>query len=490
MTERDPGGTLLGYPKGVFHVAATELWERFSYWGLMAIFVLFLTAGVGEGGFGWERADAMKLYGAYVGAAFAGPLIGGWIANNYWGERRCILIGGLLIVAGHLCLAGPAAVPWLAERMFGADVQPLWQEASVSLGQLSPSDAEWQRIAAVAQSNGMAATQLQGVYRLITVTFTLGLLLVITGTGLIKPTISSIISHFFVPGDNRRDGAFGMFFVAIYVGCILGIFVVGYLGERVGWHWGFAAAAVGMLVSLLGYLWKQDEYLGDIGRTPANQGAGFGALSELTREEKSRIRVLLWQAFFTALYAAAFFQAGGLLLLFAAEHLDRQAGGWTIPASWLVNVATIAFVALTPLAIRLWSRLDRAGRDPGAPVKLAWGLLIIGAAYLLLACVSATTSFETGEKASWLWMVVVYLCFGIGDVLVWPNQISLVSRLAPLRLSAVFVGGWYVTIGVGTWLTGYIGALGDDWGLQPLFLTMALVLIALGFASWRWAPSR
>lgn len=483
---------LWGYPKGIFLVAGTELWERFSYWGLMAIFVLFLTAGVEQGGFGWSQVDAIKLYGAYVGAAFAGPLLGGWIANNYWGERRCILIGGLMIAAGHLCLAGPAVIPWLASQ-FSTPVsegmlRAIWLAADVPLGQWVLSAEQWQQIAVAAQERGTTLAMAMAIYRLTSLSFFGGLLLVLIGTGLIKPTISSIVSHFFAVGDRRRDSAFGLFFAAVYVGCILGTAVVGLLGERAGWHWGFAAAALGMLLSLAVYLWKQRDYLGDIGVAPVGKGEGLAALRRLTKPERDRIKVILWQGLFTALYAAAFFQAGGLLLLFVDAHLDRQLLGWTLPSTWLINVATISFVILTPCAIRLWSRLEQRGRNPSAPTKLAWGLLVIGAAYLLLACLTTTVSSNDSSKVSWVWMALVYVGFGVADVLVWPNQIALTSRLAPRALSAVFIGGWYITIGIGTWMTGYIGALGYSWGLRPLFFTMSLTLLLLGAIAWWLAP--
>lgn len=484
--------TLWGYPKGLWLVASTELWERFSYWGLLAILVLFLTAGVEAGGLGWARLDAIKLYGVYAGAAFIAPLLGGWIANNYWGERRCILLGGLLIVAGHLCLAGLAAIPWLAAQFIAPTVKidflSLWATAKVPLGQLALSAEHVKQITAAAAAHDVPVTLALAVYRLTASSFFGGLLLIVIGTGLIKPTISSIIGHFFGEGDQRRDAAFGVFFAAIYIGCILGTFVVGFLGERVGWHWGFAAAAIGMVMSVAVYLCKQQDYLGHLGVAPVGVGGGPAALRALTPEERDRIKVIAWQGCFSVLYAAAFFQAGGLLMLFIDQQLDRRLAGWTIPATWLINVATISFVALTPVAIRYWRRLERQGRAPSAPVKLAWGLLVIGSAYLLLACLAAAEVDPHDAKVSWLWMALVYLCFGISDLLVWPNQIALTSRLAPRALATLFVGGWYVTIGIGTWMTGYIGALSEVWGLRTLFFVMACALLLLGMLAWRLAP--
>jgi POT family proton-dependent oligopeptide transporter len=231
-----PGGTWFGYPKGVFLLSFTEMWERFSYYGMLALLVLFLTADVAHHGFGWERDDALKLYGFYTGLIFTAPLLGGWIANNYWGERRCILVGGILIACGHACMAAPRVLPdFAAAGFFG------------------------------------------------------GLGLIILGTMLLKPTISSIVGQFFSQTDQRRDGAFALFLVGIYVGEIAGVFVAGYLGERVAWHWGFGAAGIGMTLGLLVYTANQDRYLADLGRKPGGGGKALLALRNLTPVEVDRV---------------------------------------------------------------------------------------------------------------------------------------------------------------------------------------------------------
>ena len=434
-TMKAPGGTWLGYPRGVLLLSFTEMWERFSYFGMLAILVLFLSAETARGGFGWNEADALRLYGLYSGLAFCIPLLGGWIANNYWGERRCILTGGFLIAGGHACLAVAHAAQAQAPSVFFA-----------------------------------------------------GLALIILGTMLLKPTISSIVGQFFEQTDQRRDNAFALFLVGIYVGEISGVFITGYLGERVAWHWGFGAAGIGMALGLLVYLGGQGRYLADIGLTPVGGGGALAALRNLSSVEKDRIVVLLTQTFFTMLYSAALFQTGGLLTLFAKDFVDRDRWGWEIPASWFMTITSILFIVLTPFAARLWTRLGAQGRNPRTSVKLALGLIAIGIAYAIVAAAKFMLDGEAGAKASPLWLVVMYVFFGISEVLVWAGQLSLASRLAPQNLTALFVGGWYINIGIGTWLTGYLGALGYTWGIGEVFTSVAIGSLVSGVIVWLFTP--
>jgi POT family proton-dependent oligopeptide transporter len=483
-----PGGTLWGYPKGVFLLSFTELWERFSYFGMLALLVLFLTAGVEAGGFGWERESAIKLYGFYTGVAFSIPLLGGWIANRSLGERRCIVAGGLLLICGHACLSGPAVVPWLAQRLTGIDLHALWVASGVQLGELFPSAALQARLDAAATAAGASVFWVAIAYRAVAWSFLGGLALIIAGTGFIKPTISSIIGRFYEAGDRRRDAAFAVFFVGIYAGALVANIVVGFLGERVAWHWGFSAAAFGMTLGMVVYLWKQQAYLGDLGRAAVGNAAPGERPPPLTAEQWDRIKVLAFQGIFTVAYAAAFYQKGGLLTLFARENLDRSAGSWEVPVTWLLTISTATFIITTPLFARLWQRLEPLGRNPGAPTKLAWGLMMLATGYLAIAWAAPSLGEVQDVKPSWGWLVITYVCFGIGDALVWPNQISMVSRLAPLHLSALMVGGWYITIGLGSWITGYVGALGYEHGMQELFIGLAITLVALGSVLWATVP--
>jgi proton-dependent oligopeptide transporter, POT family len=483
-----PGGTLWGYPKGVLLLSFTELWERFSYFGMLAILVLYLTTAVADGGFGWSEPEALKLYGLYSGLAFTVPLIGGWIANSYWGERRCILVGGILIASGHAFMAGPKVVPAIASSFSGLDYHSLWVQANVPMGRLFVDSHTQQQLAGLGAAAGIDADSLALIYRLITFSFLGGLALIIFGTMLLKPTISSIVGQFFSRSDQRRDGAFALFLVGIYVGEIAGVFITGYLGERVAWHWGFGAAGFGMTLGLLVYTANEQRYLENLGKTPGGGGESLRALRNLNSVERDRLIVMFTQAFFTMLYSAALFQTGGLLTLFAREHVDRDRWGWEIPASWFTTLTSILFIVLTPVAARLWERLAARGRNPQTSVKLAWGLIAIGLAYALIAYVMFAVVQPTNAQVSPLWMLAMYVLFGLSEVAVWTGQLSLTSRLAPPNLSAIFVGGWYINIGLGTLLTGYLGALGYTWGMGEVFATVACGAMLAGAIVWLMTP--
>lgn len=442
----DARALLWGYPKGVFLLSFTELWERFSYYGILALLVLFLSTAVELGGFGWKRSEALQLYGWYTGLIFSAPVLGGWIANQYWGERRCVLLGGILLVAGHACLSGPALLPWVAKHLL---------DSTVPRGAL-------------------------------TCCFYLGLLLVVLGTALLKPAVSSLVGRLFAADDPRRESAFAVFFVGIYIGSLAASLCVGYLGERIGWHAGFGAAGLGMALGLVIYICKQAECLGDIGTSPVGRTTSSNP-GALTPADRDRIRVLVTQGAFTVVYAAAFYQKGGLLTLFARERLDRWWGGWEIPVTWFLMVSTATFVFAVPLLARVWQRCEASGRKPAAATKLAWGLMLLGCGYAVI-CAATAAAEASGNQTAAVWLIVTYFCFGIADALVWPTQIALVTRLAPERLSAALVGGWYITIGLGSWLTGYIGALGYAWGMTQLFATLAFATIALGCVLWSLTP--
>lgn len=472
-----PGGTVFGYPKGVFLLSFTELWERWSYYGMLSLLVLFLTANLGTHGFGWDEPAALKLYGFYTSIIFIIPLAGGWIANDYWGERRCILIGGILLIIGHSCLAGPKLIPLLARLMTGVDYAALWIDANIPMGSIFPGSAERAQLARAAAGVNVSAGSVILVYQLISASFFSGLLFIIAGTGLIKPTISSIIGRFYDKGDPRRDGAFSIFFTGIYIGALLSSFTAGFLGERVAWHLGFSTAAIGMAIGLVVYLWKQHEYVGDVGLSPAREVRSRFSLRNFSAEEIDRLKVILFQAIFTIMYGTAWYQTFGLLTLFAKDDLDRYVAGWEIPVTWFIVMSNTTFVLVTPFAAKLWQKLDKYNLNPGSSTKLGWGLIIVGIGYLILVLGMPA---DGNGKTWWIWMAITYICFGISDILVWPIQISLVSKLAPTNLSSLFVGGWYVSIGLGSLLAGYLGAIAYEWDISTFFLLLAAATIILG----------
>lgn len=473
-------GTWFGHPKGVFLVAFTELWERFSYFGMAALLALYLASPVASGGWGWSRSEAALFYGFYAGLVFAVPVVGGWLANNHLGERRCILIGALLLVTGHVLLGGPAFVPYLIEQLTGVDARAIIVQSDVALGRLwAMSDVAPRLQAAAAQIGG--AEHLQSLSRAAvwsylgaSGSFLFGLVCIVVATGLFKAAIASIVGKLYPAADARRDTGYAVFFTCIYLGAMLANFAVGGLGETLGWHYGFGAAAGGMAIATTLYVWKQQEYLGDLGRTP-DRVASRTPRAPLTEAERDRIRVVIMQGAFTTVYAAGFFQKGGLINLYTRDHVERAVFGMQIPATWFLSVSTFVFMVSTPLLAALYLRLARRDRNPSASYKLAAGLFIIGAAYAIIGNAEAARIDSGAPTIGALHLVAMYVLFGVADALVWPNQLALATKLSPSRYSAFTIGAWHLTIGFGTWLAGLIGNAVESVGNMQIFLWMALL---------------
>lgn len=481
--------TWFGHPKGVFLVAFTELWERFSYYGLAALLVLYLTADPADGGWGWNRADAVHFFGFYTGLVFVVPVIGGWLANNHLGERKCILAGILLLLLGHLMLGGPAFLPPLIATLTEVDGQPLLARSEVALGRIWALD-ETARIfdSLIAERDLSAAEgrQLHDVamwmYMAASGSFLLGLACIVVATGLFKAPIASIVGKLYPEADARRDTGYAVFFTCIYLGAVLANFTAGGIGELYGWHYGFAAAALGAAVALGVYLSKERELLGDLGREPdAARRKTDGATDQpLTREERDQLCVVFLQGVFTTIYAAGFYQKGGLLTLYARDHVDRNLAGIEIPTPWFLSISTIVFMFVTPILAVTFIRLARHGRNPSSSYKLAAGLVLLGAAYLILGSAEASRAVLGEALIGAVWLVAAYVLFGIGDALVWPNQMALATKLSPKRLAAMTIGAWQLTVGLGTWLAGLIGMMVEQVGNLQVFWALATMCLGTG----------
>jgi len=475
-----PGGSLLGHPKGVFLVAATEFWERFSYWGMMGLLVLYLAAPTIENGFGWERAEALRLYGLYAGLVFATPAVGGWLSSRYLGERRCILVGGITVALGHFLLGGPAYWSALIERVSDVPVHALLHESGVTLGRLFPSGEVWQQLANQLERAGYppagVATKLpwlQAAYLLVGWSFMIGLACIVMGTGFIKPTISSIIGKFYAPGDVRREAGFTIFMVGIWSGGLVANFIAGTLGEKLGWQYGFTAAGFGMTLGVVLYLWKQQPYLGEIGRRPdrdhVRQQPPVPTVT-FTMAERERLWVVGVMGMFTILYATAFYQKGGLIHLMVKDSVDRTVWGFEVPATWFLTISTAGFVVLAPVASWLWRWLGQRGRALDAVEKQAIGLLAMATSYVFLLV--AAVEHERAGAVSMGWIVTAYLGFSVGEVCIWPPQITAASKLAPERIASFVIGSWYVTVGSGTFLAGWVGASAYTFSTTGVFAAL------------------
>ncbi len=425
----------------------TEMWERFSYYGMRALLVLYLVNAIG-----YTRADALALYATYTGLVYLSPLIGGYLADRYLGRRKAILIGGITMALGHFCMA----------------FAPLLH---LSLG------------------------------------------LLIIGNGFFKPNISTLLGSLYRENDPRRDGGFTIFYMGVNLGAFLSPLVAGTLGEKVGWHYGFASAGVGMCLGIAQFLWGQHK-LGTAGlpegkskldRTDwlhilviafgmipfvyAMMGVwsligpawnslplaaklvievgivaalwfGSGALSSkkaktetpLTRDEWQRIFAILIMGFFVVFFWMGFEQAGGTMNLFADKQTDRHLGGWEIPASYFQAINPMGIVLMGPILAMLWTRLDQSRFKLAAPAKMGIGMIILGLGFIVLAI--AQTEADTIGKVGPQWLFCVYLLHTIGELCLSPVGLSMVTKLAPARVAAMMMGIWYLANAFANYLAG------------------------------------
>lgn len=487
MAESKGSAVFRAHPRGVLLLSAVEMWERFSYYGMAALLVLLLSTSPSVSGFGWSEPDALRLYGLYTALIFVSPVVGGWLATTRLGERRAIVIGGMLIIAGHLLIGAPAYGPWIIGHFTGVPVESMLREAGIVLGGLTLPEADREillaRLAERGLEEGIGALTLAWHVKGWSI-FT-ALALIIGGTGLLKAPISSLVGKLYEPGDPRREAGYTLFMVGIWLGALGADVFVGAIGERAGWHVGLATAGAGMAIGLVLYLLGQERLLGDLGKTPELEQAHAGNLS-FDPQERRRLLGLLIMGVYSVLFSVAYYQQGGVLHLLIYEHGDRNLWGFVIPATWLMMVTTLSFVVLAPLAELAYSGLGKRGIVVDVVVKQSLGIGALATAYCILWFALRAFDATQGERIHLGWIVVAYVLFAIGDVCIWPPQISAVSRYAPQRCQSVMIGAWYIAIGIGTWLAAMAGAVSYAYGLSRLLGSLfilctiaALSLVAL-----------
>lgn len=415
--------TLWGHPKGLFLLFTTELWERFSYYAMRAILVLYLVDQVssqGGSGLGWTQADALNLYGTFTGLVYLTPLIGGWLADNYLGQRKSIYIGGALMAAGQFMLGTPHA--WVP---------------------------------------GM---ELEAFY--------LGLGLLIAGNGLFKPNISTMVGDLYPEGDHRRDGAFTIFYMGINIGAFLSGIIVGEVTRAFGadgqnyYQAGFIAAGIGMILSLIIQFIYAEKLLGPIGKEPAakvdKERLGGERKEPLTKVERDRIKVIMVLGLFTIVFWAGFEQAGGLMNLFTNEFTDRSLGSWEIPTTYFQSLNAFFIVIFAPVIASIWIRLG--ANEPNSPVKFAIGLVLLGIGFIFMMGAVWQLDGDPTNKSSMLWLVGAYFFHTMGELCISPIGLSMVTKLAPLRIASLMMGAWFLFIAaankVGAWVGSMIGHSG------------------------------
>lgn len=459
------------HPRGLMTLFFTEMWERLSYYGMRALLVLFMVDQVQRGGLGFTDEVATAIYGLYTASVYLVALPGGWIADRLLGAQRAVWIGGILIACGHFVLGIPT-------------------------------------ISA----------------------FFLGLILVVLGTGLLKPNVSTLVGSIYPEGGGRRDAGFTLFYLGINLGAAIGPLICSTLGEKVNWHYGFTAAGIGMAAGLVQFRFTR-HHLGQAGLQPPHPAARpgvlwgviFGALAVLAAvtalaltgvltlhpvrlashsafvilglaagyflwaffaaglnaTEKRRLLAILLLFLASAMFWSGFEQAGSSLNLFAERHTQRVIGGFEVPAGWFQSLNAFFVITLAPLTAALWMHLARSGRQPALAAKVALGLILLAAGFLVVAF-GARHALSSGPV--WpTWLIATYFLHTVGELFLSPVGLSSVTKLAPARLTGQMMGIWFLATSLGNLIAGLLASsvTGDAAAAMPSRF-MQVVLTAGG----------
>jgi len=425
----EPQRTVLGHPRGLFLLFATEGWERVQFYGMRAFLVLFLVDRVH--GLGWSEARALTLYGWYTGLCYLSTVAGGWAADRLLGQRRAVVIGGTVM-------------------MFGQFLCALKQEPLLYAG---------------------------------------GALL-IAGNGLFKANISTMVGQLYRPGDPRRDSGFTIFYVGINLGAAVGPFLCGTPAEKVDWSLGFAAAGLGMAVGVLTFVLLNRRMLApEVGAPPRahrSDASGPTPRTPLTREERDRVVVIFVLTFFVSIFWAGYEQGGGLMNLFTDRSTDRVLLGHEIPTTWFQAVNSGFIFTLAPVFATLWPWLARSGREPSTGRKMAVGLFALAAGFVLLYL--AARRAEVVGRAGMLWIIGAYGLQTVGELMLSPVGLSMVTKLAPARYASALMGVWFLSNAAGNKLAGSIGALAEGHGDATVFRGIAVGSVVAGVILYALAP--
>lgn len=421
-----------GHPKGLYLLFVTEMAERFSYYGMRAVFTLYMVAAL------FTMESASEIYGYYTGLVYLTPLLGGYIADRYWGNRRSIIVGGMLMAFGQFLMFLSASF-----------VQPAIKEAE---GMIDPT-----------VNNQLAIICMMG-----------GLFFLILGNGFFKPNISTMVGSLYRPDDQRKDSAFTIFYMGINVGATLGpltcgIFEGDYLNPM-RFKWAFLCACIAMLAPTLIFYLLKNKYLMDY------EGNAIGTRSklqekterqQLTRKEKQHIVVIFIIAAFVIFFWAAYEQAGVSLTYFADQQTDRHIFGWEMPTSYFQSFPAIFVVLLAPFMNLAWEVLRRFGHEPSSVMKQAIGLAFLSIGYMLIAF--GVKDLDPNVKVSMLWLTGLYFIHTLGELSLSPIGLSLVSKLSPKHLASLMMGIWFMSTAVSNMLAGQLATLYPDGSSKSLF---------------------
>ncbi|RNL85941.1 MFS transporter [Sinomicrobium pectinilyticum] len=414
---------LFGHPAGLYILFFTEMWERFSYYGMRALFTLFLVAETTSKnpGFGWTNGEALSLYGWYTMLVYVSSIPGGWLADRVLGQKKTVMLGGALLCVGHAILA-------------------LNSEIS----------------------------------------FYVGCFFIILGVGCLKPNISSMVGGLYKPKDERRDLGFYIFYMGINIGGFTAPIICGYVGEKINWHYGFGLAAIGMFLGQIVYVWGQ-KYLKGVGDLISVKNEKDREILEkpLTSVEKDRVKVLLLSFLLIILFWAAFEQAGGLMNLYAQQKTDRNFFGLgVIPASVFQSVNSFFIITLATLVGLFWLKWRRKGRESSSLFKMAVGIIVMALGFGFMS--AAATEYQNTGSSAMYWLILAYLFHTIGELCASPVSLSFITKLAPLKYASIIMGLYWAATGFGNYAASKLGVLAQSLGDFEVFTGIMIIWTLIG----------
>jgi POT family proton-dependent oligopeptide transporter len=471
-----------GFPKGAWLIIGVEFWERFSFYGMLSILALFLTASPSRGGFGWSTAESLSLLGAYTFAMYAFPAVGGYIADRIIGRRRAVAIGATFMLVGQILLSSPVFFPEILGWLHGAPLLRALRGLGVPLGRWVGSSA----IAAAISGQGPSldahagTTWLAQAYAACSLGFYAAILCLIVGNALMKSTLVVLCGETMDPSDPRREAAFAYYYLGISVGAMLSGFAVGIVAQTFGWHFGFMVAAGGMAIALGFYLAFSKRWLGAIGAPPdrttfRGRSVAAGSASRVQArtpgEASRRVTLLFVLALLLCAFSIGWFQLFGSWLLFIDGHVDRTVAGFAMPVPWFTSINAAIVILLAPLIAALWVRLAERNRALDIVQKYIFALAMVSLANGLFY-LAARQAISPAQASVWLPLAALAL-IAAGELVAWTGTYGMVSRSAPVGFASVTMGFWYLlTLGLGGYLSGFTGHLVDSFGFATAFLTI------------------
>lgn len=433
MAAKNATTEMWGHPKGLFVLFFTEMWERFSYYGMRALLILYMTkyllAEIEKGteviGFNFlkmgiesvfgpltNQALSSQIYGIYTGLVYLTPLLGGIMADQYIGQRKSVYWGGFLMAIGHLLMA--------SERFF-----------------------------------------------------LLALLFLIFGNGFFKPNISTQVGSLYSATDDRRDRAYLIFYMGVNLGAFFSPLVCGTLGQKVGWHWGFGAAGIGMLVGLLVYHLGQRHLPQTTFEKKEAKEAKTQKLEPFTKDDYKRIVALIMVCTVTIIFWGIYEQQGNTLQILADERASWDLFGWEMPSTWFQSFNPFLIFVLTPFLNKFWGWQSNKKKEPGSIMKMGLGSMIMGLGFVLLMIVMQ--NLPPGERTHWLWLFACVFFFTVGEIYLSPIGLSFVTKVAPAKIVSMMMGVWLLSSFFGNYMAGFLGSYYEKMGEQKFFGLMVIL---------------